>query len=224
MPNIEPTIESIEGYIHFLNTCIGSGVANIQPTVKLADHTYNEKLSNIGYEYYIKSAHDHYFVSRTLFMNYFFDYSLFSAYQCIENYLKAFIKNKNQVPPLTHNLIMLKEKSSKLATNNDAFIDSVELSTIIYKYNPFYTIPRYPVSREKWFPHAHLHPNDIYVLDYFVMKFRQMLPLPDNMSDIFKENDFTKILCRDNAPNFYNTFLQGNINFPAKSEEAEAYS
>ena len=213
MPNNEPTIESIEGHIHFLNSCIGSGVANIQPTVILDNHTYKEKLNNIGYEYYIHSANDHYFVSRTLFMNYIFDYSLFSAYQCIENYLKAFIKNKNQVPPLTHNLIQLKEKCSNLVTKNDAFIDSEELSTVIYKYNPFYTMPRYPVSREKWLPNAHIHPDDIYVLDYFVMKFRQMLPLPENMSDIFKENDATEFLCRRNAPSFYNTFLQGNINF-----------
>ena len=218
MPNIQPTIESIEEYIHFLNSCIGSGVTNIQPTVILDNHTYKEKLINIDYEYYVKSAHDHYFVSRTLFMNYFFDYSLFSAYQCIENYLKAFIKNKNQVPSLTHDLIMLKEKCSDLVTINDAFIDSVELSTIIYKYNSFYTMPRYPVSREKWLPNAHLHPDDIYVLDYFVMKFRQMLPLPENMSDILKENDCSLFLCKENSPSFYNTFLQGNINFPCHAQ------
>lgn len=218
MPNIEPTIESIEEYIHFLNSHIGSDVSNIQPTVILDEHTYKGKLINIGYVYYIKSADEHYFVSRTLFMNYIFDYSLFSAYQCIENYMKAFIKYKNQVPPLTHNLIELKEKCSKLVTKNDAFIDSKELSTIIYKYNPFYTMPRYPVSREKWFPNAHLHPDDIYVLDYFVMKFREMLPYPENMSDILKENNFTQFLCKKNVPSFYDTFLQGNINFPSHEQ------
>lgn len=219
MTNTKPTIESIEEYIHFLNSKIGSGASNIQPSVKLDDHSYNEKLNNIGYEYYIYSADNHYFVSRTLFMNYIFEYSLFSAYQCIENYLKAYIKHKKQLPPLTHNLMSLKEKCSKHATIDDAFIDSVELSTIIYKYDPFYTMPRYPVSREKWLPRAHLHPDDIYILDYFVMKFRQMLPYPENMRDILKENHITEFLCREKAPSFYDTFLQGNINFPRKKAD-----
>jgi len=209
----EPTIESIQKYIHFLNSCIGSDVANIQPTVKLDDDTYKEELNNIGYQYYIKSAQDHYFVSRTLFMNYIFDYSLFSAYQCIENYMKAFIKYKNHVPPLTHNLNELKGKCSELVTINDAFIDSMEFSTIIYYYNPFYTMTRYPVSREMWVPRGHVHPNGIYVLDYFVMKFREMVALPEKMSDLLKENDSTFILCKKHSPSFFNTFIQGNINF-----------
>jgi HEPN domain-containing protein len=217
MPNTEPTIESIEEYIHFLKSLIGSGAANIQPTVLLDKNTYNQKLNNIGYEYYIKSGDDHYFVSRTLFMNYIFDYSLFSAYQCIENYLKAFIKSKNQVPPLKHSLTMLKTICTNNASNNDVFINSVEISTIIDKYEPFYTMPRYPVSREKWLPKAFFHPNDIYVLDYFVMKFREMLPFPPNMSDILKENDTTAFLCKENSPYFYDTFLQGNINFTSKN-------
>lgn len=97
-PKMEPTIKSIEESIHFLRSLIGSDVANIRPTVIIDKNTYKRKLDNIGFEYYITWADRHYFVSRTLFMNYVFDYSYFSAFQCIENYLKAFIKSKKTKP------------------------------------------------------------------------------------------------------------------------------
>lgn len=217
MSNTEPTIESIEENIHFLKSTIGSGAANIQPTVFLDNITYSQKLNNIGYEFYIMSADNHYFVSRTLFMNYIFDYSLFSAYQCIENYLKAFIKSKNQIPDRIHSLTKLITSCARYASNTDVFINSDEISTIIYKYEPFYSMPRYPVSREKWVSNVSIHPDDIYILDYFVMKFREMLPYPANMSDILKENGIIAFLCKKNSPDFYDTFLQGNINFTSKN-------
>lgn len=208
-----PTVESVEEYIHFLKDTIGSGASNISPTEYLDEVSYNSKLNDIGYEYFIMYGDNHYFVARTLFMNFVFEYSLFSAYQCIENYLKAFIKSKNQVPPQTHSLTRLRTICIAQATIEDSFIRSEEISTIIYKYEPFYTIPRYPVTKTKWVAPASLHPDDIYVLDYFVLKFRKMLPLPGNMADILKGNDIHAFLCKRHSPGFYNTFLQGNINF-----------
>lgn len=209
----DPTIESVEKYIQWLKKYIGKGAGNIVPNEEMDKAAYSEKLGEIGYQYYIMFGDDHYFVSRVLFMNFVFDYSYFSGHQCIENYLKGFIKSKNEVPPLTHSLLDLHTKCREIAYDNDEFIRSEELATIIYRYSPFYTLPRYPVSRTKWVGIASTHPDDIYLLDYFVLRFRKMLPLPENMGDILKGDDIHAFLCKEYSPSFYNSFLDRNINF-----------
>ncbi len=210
---MKPTIESIEKYIHDLYKLIGQGMGNITPTEFLDDDEYNQKLKDVDYSYYIISADYHYFVSRTLFMHYIFDYSLFPTYQCIENYLKAFIRSKNFVPELTHSLKKLLNKCKDVASPNDEFIRSEEISTIIYKYRPFYTSTRYPVSKEKFFGRSTLYPYDIYILDYFVYRFREMLPYPENKADILNGDTLEMMECEKNRPAFYQSFREGNINF-----------
>lgn len=213
MPISDPTIESIEDYIHWLKSLIGTGVGNIVPNEVVDKVTYLEKLGEIGYQYYLLFGDSHYFVSRVLFMNFVFDYSYFSGHQCIENYLKGFIKSKGDTPTLSHSLSDLHTRCIEVASTKDSFIFSEEISTVIYKYEPFYTLPRYPVTRTKWVGISTCHPIDVYILDYFVLKFRQMLPLPKNMSDILKGNDINGSLCKEFAPNFYTSFLDRNINF-----------
>lgn len=209
----DPTIESVESYIRELEDLIGTGVSNIVPNELVDKVTFNEKLGEIEYQYYLMFGDRHYFVSRVLFMNFVFDYSYFSGHQCIENYLKGFIKSKNEVPSHKHTLSDLLKKCRDVASEKDEFIWSEEIATIIYRYNPFYTLPRYPVSQTKWEGISSTHPDDIYLLDYFVLRFRKMLPLPENMSDILKGDDIHAFLCKRHSPNFYNSFLDRNINF-----------
>jgi hypothetical protein len=209
----EPTVETIEKYIHFLKECIGKNAGNMPDFQPIIKTSYKSKMNKIGFEEFVRYADHHYFVSRTLFMNFIFGYSFFSAYQCIENYLKAFLKSKGHIPPKIHPLTQLLSVSKNIASLNDEFINSDEISTIIYKFEPFYEFPRYPISNNEFTPHAFLHPDDIYLLDYFVLKFRELLFSSDNILDIENSLSTFILICRKNSPEFYKTFLFHNINF-----------
>ena len=195
-----------------------TGVANVPILKRRKNDEYHEKLEKTYYWDFIHSADYHYFVSRVLFLHYVALYAQFSAYQCVENYLKAYLKYHERVPPNSHNLQELLKLCHDQERSGESFITSDNLSIIITKYEPFYELPRYPAQKqlpEKGY--SFLIPDDIYILDYFVMRMRQILPVPTNASDIFRATHFELHLCQQNCPNFYSTFLANNINFVEKS-------
>lgn len=214
--NKVPTVESIENYIKWLNSLINTGVSNIVPSEKIDNVLYSQKREELHYQDYIMFGDRHYFVSRVLFMNFVFDYSYFSGQQSIENYLKGFIKSKGNAPDQKHSLKDLLRTCREIACGKDEFIWSNEISTIIYRYEPFYTLPRYPDSQTKWVGISSTYPDDIFLLDYFVLRFRQLLPLSQNTGDLLKGNDIFAFLCKRHSPSFYECFLDGNINMSAE--------
>lgn len=213
--NIDPiTLDSIEKYIHYLSEHIEINALIMPRSNKIKDKIeHKSDLDNAQYHEFISFADYHYFISRILFMNHLYLYSLFAGQQCIENYLKAFIKYKDQTPDEIHPLSILLETCKKIANKTDDFILSNEIVTIIYKYEPFNEIPRYPVTKTTLNGWGCLYPNDIYILDYFVFKFRELLPFPKQYHNIMEENHIYITSCKNDSPDVYKMFIDGNINF-----------
>jgi HEPN domain-containing protein len=171
----------------------------------------------IEYWYFVQSADYHYFVSRILFLRHVTEYSQFSGYQCIENYLKAYLKYKEQIPPNSHDLQELLRLCRAEDLVADSFINGDSISIIIAKYEPFYEVARYPVQKQR--PksgYAFLIPDDIFILDYFVMKMREVLSIPANTWDILKNGHYSLFQCQQLYPGFYGIFFSDNINFTEK--------
>jgi HEPN domain-containing protein len=211
MTNI--TVKSVEEYLEFLKEVATKGGGNVPIYNKKNKKDYRNALNKIDYYNFVQSADYHYFISRILFLHYITDYAQFSGYQCIENYLKAYLKFKGEVPPDKHDLQLLLQLC-RAKGPIAPFINSDNIVIIIAKYAPFYELARYPVQHEH--PksgYALVIPDDIYILDYFVMKMREILVVPTNTWDIFKDGHFKLHQCQQNFPDFYNTFFENNINF-----------
>jgi len=202
-------ITEIEQYIDFLSN-VPDDAANITRNEPVPKSIYEQKKKMIGFEYFILSADSSYFVSRFLFFNGLVEYSFFSGQQCIENYLKAFLKFFKQNPEDLHDLSILLEKCREIS--NDAFINSKRASTIIERFKPFYELSRYPIQRKfrpKEGKYAFLLPDDIEPLDYFVLKMREILPYPKGMWDILKMGKPTPLASNEAIA----CFKKDNINF-----------
>ena len=225
MNTLSPNVKSVEESIESLRKKVVIGPGNVPKIIECDINESNlikdEKGFNIAiaikkieYWHFIQSADYHYFISRILFLHHIPEYSFFCGEQCIENYLKAYLKYKNQNFPLEHDLRELLKRCRKVKTNVDDFIQNDKISLVISKFEPFYELPRYPVQKKRpkdglvfWFP------DDIYILDYFVMKMRELLTIPSNTWDILKKGHYRLNECKQEFPNFYNTFFFNNINF-----------
>ena len=214
MSDIKPTVESVQKYLDHLKKCEKNGAGNVPSFIKREKEEYKEAVKKIGYWPYAQSADHHYFVARLLYLHHIFEYSCFCSHQCVENYLKSYLKLKKQVPPNIHDLDKLVKQCRNLTLPSDSFIHSDNLSIVISMYKPFYEFPRYPVQKGRPKPpYAFLFPNDIYVLDYFVLKMRELISIPNNTWDILKQGHFSLFHCKRLSPNFYNLFFSHNINF-----------
>lgn len=179
---------------------------------------YKAQLQKLNYENYIQKGDIHYFFSRVLFLYKVKFYSYFSAQQCVECYLKAFINFKNKKVPEVHNLEKILIECRNIQNPIEPFINSDHLEAIIRKYNPFNELPRYPIYKHgpkksgfvSWYPH------DIYFLDYFVYKMREIFLISNNSLDILKNIDFELDETKTEFPDFYNIFTLENINFYTK--------
>jgi len=180
-------IKKIQEYINYLGESYKEGLGTSVPKVEKVEN-YNKKRKDIGYEYFILSGDKHYFSARILFLYNIGEYSMFCGQQCIENYLKAYQKYKNITPQKDIHDIEELLRSCR-AKNTKNFITSKEIEIIVKKYNPFYENTRYPVQkkRPKNGQYTIFYPFDIEVLDYFVLKMREVMPYPNNMIDILKD-------------------------------------
>ena len=214
MSEFETTISTVEEYIEHLIKAAEIGAGNVPLLEELDKKEYKAAVEKIDYWRYIQSADYHYFVSRLLFLHHIIEYSNFCGHQCIENYLKAYLKYMKIVPPNWHSLKKLAERARDVSAEADDFISSDRLSVIIAKYEPFYELARYPVQKKR--PksgYAFIYPYDIYILDYFVLKMRQMLSIPDNTWDILKDGHYKLEQSKRNTPDFYKLIFANNINF-----------
>ncbi len=208
-------LDDVKMYVDELTTLKNKEFVNISKRIK--DPDFDTKLKNMSYTIFISSADLHYFLSRILFYHHIYPYSFFEAQQCIELYLKSFIKyaNHNEIPNRIHDLEELLNQCRLLDKNrNYPFLHSSRISTICHRFNPFYEIPRYPAGN--FIPNTgpgFLFPTDIYPLDLFVFEMRNILPLPETHSDIFKDYHFDLHQCFENFPDWVETFKYDNINF-----------
>jgi len=217
MSAFSPTIKSIEKSIDMIKTAFesdGKRSSRAPSLGNLHGKEYRDAVEKIEYWRFIQSADYHYFVSRILYLHHILTYSQFCSQQCIENYLKAYLKFKNKPHQNSHNLTALLASCRDIAPVSDTFIKSDRIATIISMYEPFYELARYPVQKTR--PkgtYCLVTPGDIYILDYFVMKMREILAIPGNTGDILKKGHESLISCQTFYPKFYSVFFEDNINF-----------
>jgi hypothetical protein len=53
----------------------------------------------------------------------------------------------------------------------------------------------------------------MYILDYFVFKMREIVQLPDNRNDLFKDGQPELSFFEKNYPDIYSKLKEHNINF-----------
>lgn len=208
------TVQKIEEYILFSKEAKDQhpDAANL-PLTEI-NPNYKQDVSQTESWRYVHSADYHYFVSRVLFLNHVVEYSFFSAQQCIENYLKAYLRDHNKTPSNTHKLTDLLNKCKSLSSDPLSFINSVYADVIIQKFDPFNEVARYPVQNVR--PkdgYGFFYPLDIYMLDYFVFQMRKVLSVPKTTWDIFDEGLQNLQMCMRHCPEFYNRLKENNINF-----------
>lgn len=215
MKDLYATVDKIEDYILFLDETRRNhpDAANISQIAR--NKNFDNDVMNAEYWRYIDSGDYHYFVSRILFIHYIGEYSFFSAQQCVENYLKGYLRYLKQRPPNTHDLEKILGICKLNTSDTTSFIHSTHLDVITQMFNPFNEIARYPVQimRTKNNTFGFAFPRDIYLLDYFIYKMREVLPLPSTNRDILKGNHFRLELLMRNSPELYEKFKENNINF-----------
>lgn len=210
----EEHIKEIEKLILFNKEAGINGYANLPQKEILPD--YQQRVDCIDYQYFIGCADMHYFISRQLYLHFIGVYAYFCAHQCVENYLKGFIKFIGVTPPNSHILkellIICKDKTKE---TDFQFIHCDNISTILDTYEPFYELARYPVQhvRPQSGRYAMIYPSGIEVLDYFVYRMRDFLPKNEKGWDIIKDGLPDLLLCKENRPDFYSEFKKNNINF-----------
>lgn len=183
--NTNLIIGKLEKYIDFWDRAQKMGAGNILPTSQ--NLNFDIEISTSKYQDFISFGDYHYFIGRIIFTKGGGVYGFFCAHQCIELYLKAYIifKRGNLKKLLIHDLHKLLEYCRGIAPNK-SFLHTKRAELIITRFDPFYELPRYPVSRRgiKGGSYVYLQPDDIYPLDYFIFRIRKEMPLPTGNWDI----------------------------------------
>jgi HEPN domain-containing protein len=211
------SIREIEKHLTFLKKTADqhSTALNVPQFETLAKQDYKSRVANIDYWHFIQHADQHYFVARILFMHHVVEYSFFCAQQCVENYLKAYLKYHTTIPPDTHDLQTLLDQCRKLSHTLELFITSTHIEIIVQLFNPFNELARYPIQRKrpKDGQYVVTHPTDIFNLDYFVFRMREILSIPTNTWDILRDGLQQLYTCQEEYPEFYALFKADNVNF-----------
>lgn len=213
---MRPSIEDLEAELLWTKTTVDADprVGNLGDVEKNPD--YKSSKTALEYWYYIMWADEHYFAGRTLFMQHIIMYSYFCFQQCVELYLKAYLKCHGVVPPDTHSLSELLQACRALSAAHD-FIKSDYLEVITRKFGGFNEYPRYPIqkNRPKDGKYVFMWPRDVYYVDYFVFKMRQLVSIPDRTRDLLRgDESYDLEQCKTINPAFYASFRQDNYNFP----------
>jgi len=203
-----------DSYLRFLRSSGERGFSNLVFTHRIARSEFHERMQHTDYWQWVQSGDYHYFISRVLFLRMIREYSLFAGHQCVENYLKGYIRFCGHIPQQSHNLLSLLQDCSEVAPARHLFIHSDQAKVVAQRYDPFYELARYPVSFVRprtgyaiWFP------SDIQVLDYFVYRMRQILPSSGRSWDILVDGHYDLYQCQEQYPDFYRLFRVGNLNF-----------
>lgn len=208
-------IEEVEEYIDFLAETVKSGhFGNVPKKEDIDKPTYKVNKTKIEFQYFLYSGDKHYYAARLLFLCGVCEYAFFSAQQCVELYLKGYLKYKDVIFPDSHNLIELINECKKVDKPDD-FILSAQIMTVAEKFNSFYEYPRYPVQnvRPNKGAYSFMFPEDIKILDYFIYKMREIIPYPKNMYDVLKEGKLNNTTYNKDGIYSDGLFKKDNINF-----------
>jgi HEPN domain-containing protein len=217
MADPRATITEIEKHLMFLKETADHhpDALNVPAFEAVANRDYKSRVAQIDYWRFIQHADQHYFVARILFMHHVMEYSFFCAQQCVENYLKAYLKYHNAIPSDSHDLKTLLDHCRRLSHTLEPFIASTHIEIIVQLFNPFNELARYPIQkrRPKDGQYALTHPTDIFNLDYFVYRMREILSIPTQTWDILRDGLQDLQMCQEECPEFYSVFRIDNINF-----------
>lgn len=211
-----PKASKLEKYIDHWGKAQKIGAGNIsQSTI---NPNFKTDFENTKYENFVNSGDYHYFIGRIIFTKGGGIYGFFCAQQCIENYLKAYVKYKTgkldkNLFKYGHDLSKWLNECRKIAPSK-SFLHTKRMELIATKYDPFNELPRYPVTRRGVRGgYAYMQPHDIYPLDYFIYRMRIEMPLPKRVWDIIKdERPFGVANLNPNDP-LVGVFKFNNINF-----------
>ncbi|HVG17712.1 MAG TPA: HEPN domain-containing protein [Blastocatellia bacterium] len=209
-------IAAIENYLLRARDAANAGADNLSPFVKDRSH-YDEILKNLDYNAYLQRGDMHYFVARILLLNWVAEYGYFCSQQCIENYLKGYLRGKGVIPPQEHNLDRLLEAAKKLTVDMGSFLQSDFIKVIVDKFNPFYELARYPaqITKPKDGKYVMFASLDVETIDYFIYRMRLIMKPPLGGWDILSDHGHKDLnMCREYRPEFYQFFLRDNMNFP----------
>lgn len=218
MKNKAEQISEMEQYLLRIKKNFKEGLDTISLPKFIKDKTlYKKTLQNIDGNSYFQRGDLHYFVARILLINSVFEYGYFAGQQCVENYLKGFLKDSLKNPPKqTHDLIDLLNEAKTVTSNLNSFIHSDYIEVIVGKFNPFYEFARYPVQISKPANGQYIMNSvfEVRMLDYFIYRIREVIkPLNDSWDILSDQGHFHLTLCKEMHPDFYQLFFQDNINF-----------
>jgi len=209
-------VRAADHYVRFLRESANRGASNLVFAQRTSREEFQRRLNRTDYWQWVQSADYHYFISRALSLRSITEYSLFASHQCVENYLKAYIRCRRRTPPMSHDLVSLLMKCRATAPARDLFIFSDQATVVAERYNPFYELARYPVHTVTPGTGSYviLAQQDLTVLDYFVYRMRRVLPAPPGAGwDILTEGSFHLFMCQQQFPHFYASLYTGNLNF-----------
>ena len=196
------------------------GMANLAD-VDVNRQRYLTQLESAPWEHFVQKADYSYFVARTLLSQNVHLYGLFCAQQCVETYLKAFLRKSGAAIPQLHRLNDLLIASGKVCHKSRSFFDSPHAEAICRRYDPFYEIARYPVqiSRPVDGKYVWMSGMDEQFLDYFVYRMRKILEVQPGSWDILGSQGHEDLhLVKELHPDFYRLFTTNNLNFASDEE------
>jgi HEPN domain-containing protein len=218
MENKAEQISEMEQYLLRIKKNFNADLDTISLPKLIKDkNVYKQMLQNIDGNSYIQRGDLHYFVARILLINSVYEYGYFAGQQCVENYLKGYLRDILKRPPKqTHDLTDLLIEAKTITSDLNSFLHSDYIEVIVGKFNPFYEFARYPVQISKPANGQYVMNSifEVRMLDYFIHRIREVIKPPSGSWDILSdEGHYHLTLCKEMHRDFYQMFFQDNINF-----------
>jgi len=215
----EELIAEAERLLAHARSAKARGADNL-PETEADRSRYGADLSKVRWEDFVDKADMHYFVGRILMTNGAMVYGFFCAQQSVENYLKGYLRFAAQSIPQHHKLVQLLNACRSNCPDQSSFLHTDNAETICQIFDPFYETPRYPaqITRPKDGKYV-MFSGEEAVMDYFVLRMREILVLPAGSWDILtSQGNFSLWPCNELHPTFYALFTRQNpILVPAQS-------
>jgi HEPN domain-containing protein len=189
---------------------------NLPTVTVLSRSQIQSQIEAVEYSDFLRHAQYHYAVARLLFQARLHWYAFYCSQQAVETYLKAFIKHRGGLPPMTHELSKLLERARELDTTSQ-FINGPHIESVVLKFDPYNELPRYPAHRVGTENPAMVgfFPDDMQVLDYFVLRMHEQLPTPTSPDFLPAARPFLYML-EHQMPGLFALLVDSNINAPSR--------